>query len=267
MYLLIYDSSQHLELCQTLQAQRTQDVFYSSALKKNIRRWARIYVRLIARSLSLSPSLVWAQPSGPLRLIVGQERNNCMAGWQAIYPCRLMPFPSGVLPTNRNMPWNSSWKIHLIPARLFFRPLRILSHQYESESERGFSLLYPWPWELAAWWIPGITSEWCLPFISISSSLFSCLCLHLSSSAGCSEPCAERRERHLWNCPWKCAVLGVTHLQMKWLYYRRPAVSAVNQMSQWTDIHVVTRHISMSELHWRTFHLKSTLSNCAFTCQ
>lgn len=61
-----------------------------------------------------------------------------MAGWQAIYPCRLMPFPSGVLPTNRNMPWNSSWKIHLIPARLFFRPLRILSHQYESESERVF---------------------------------------------------------------------------------------------------------------------------------
>lgn len=57
-----------------------------------------------------------------------------MAGWQAIYPCRLMPFPSGVLPTNRNMPW----KIHLIPARLFFRPLRILSHQYEFESEKVF---------------------------------------------------------------------------------------------------------------------------------
>lgn len=42
-----------------------------------------------------------------------------MAVWQAIYPCRLMPFPSGVLPTNGNMPWNSSWKIHLIPTRMF----------------------------------------------------------------------------------------------------------------------------------------------------
>ncbi len=137
-----------------------------------------------------------------------------MAGWQAIYPCRLMPFPSGVLPTNRNMPWNSSWKIHLIPARLFFRPPRILSHQYESELERVFP-------SLSVTVSAGSLMDLCHHFWMVFAfhfyffiSLYQ-LRLHLSSAAA--------RAVH----PWKCAVLGITHLQMIWLCYTggRPAVS------------------------------------------
>lgn len=94
-----------------------------------------------------------------------------MAVWQAIYPCRLMPFPSGVLPTNRNMPWNSNWKIHPFPPACFLAVEDPQSSIWIWVGE-GFSLLYPLRREPAARWISANASEWCLPFISISSSLF-----------------------------------------------------------------------------------------------
>ncbi len=158
-----------------------------------------------------------------------------------------MPFPSGVLPTNRNMPWNSSWKTHLIPARLFFRPPRILSHQYESELERVFP-------SLSVTASAGSLMDLCHHFWMVFAfhfyffiSLYQ-LRLHLSSAA------ARAVLRRLWNRPWKCAVLG--SLICRWYDCVTQAagpLSAVNQISQSTDIHDVIGH-------WRIFH---TLSNTA----
>lgn len=158
-----------------------------------------------------------------------------------------MPFPSGVLPTNRNMPWNSSWKIHLIPARLFFRPPRILSHQYESELERVFPFFIRYyERRQPDGSLPSLLNGVCLSFLFLHLSLsapspsFFCYC------SGCN----------LWNRPWKCAVLGVTHLQMKWLCYTggRPAVSRESdQPVNWYTVHDFIGH-------WRIFH---TLSNTA----
>ncbi len=155
-----------------------------------------------------------------------------------------MPFPSGVLPTNRNMPWNSSWKIHLIPARLFFRPSRSFSHQYESESE-GFFPLYPLLRAPAVWWISAITFWMMFAFHFYSSSLFLGSVSYLSSAV-LGLFWAVKKES--WNHPWKCAVLGsliCIWYHLKRLYYTGP-LSAVNQISRSSDIHDFTGH-------WRIF--------------